>query len=187
MRTNETVTLRPALQTRGMAILAGLLILATGTVAQAATSGVADVNLEADATATITIGDASITLSPGQSDYEAGFIAAEGAAGIAVDVQTNSSTGMILYVKCLDGVPEIALADMEFRTQTAAGGTGSTQSSYVAVTGVDQMVWTSDQAEPSAVTVDTDIKVNNLWSYSDADGGGATTFTNQLTFSVAVQ
>ncbi len=170
-----------------MAILVGLLVLGTGGGARAATSGVSDVNLAALATATITIGDASITLSPGQADYEAGFIVAEGAAGIAVDVQSNSATGMILYLKCLDGVPDIALADLQFKTQTVAGGGGTTQAAYTAVTAVDQSVWTSDQAEPTPVTIDADIRINNLWNYPDASGGGVTTYTNQLTFSVVVQ
>ena len=169
--------------------LCAVLWVGGGETAEAATSGTADVNLEAAATATITIVDASITLSPGQADYEAGYIVAEGAAGIAVQVQTNSSTGMVLSVKCSDGTPEIALADLLFKTQTAAGGSGTTQAAYTAITAVDQTLWTTTDVQETAFTVDTDIRINNLWTYPDPgdDGGAKTTYTDQLTYTVAIQ
>jgi hypothetical protein len=168
-------------------LLACFLAAGWGIDSRAATSGVSDVNLEADATATITITDASITLSPTQTDYEADLIVAEGAAGIAVAVQTNSSTGMVLSVKCLDAVPEIALTDLQFKTQTAPGGTGTSQAVYTDITGLDQTVWTTTDEQVAPLTVNTDIRIQNLWSYPDASGGGVTTYTDQLTFTVAVQ
>lgn len=171
-----------------VALSAGLW-LGGGERAEAATSGTADVNLEAAATATITIVDASITLSPGQADYEANYIVAEGAAGIAVQVQTNSSTGMVLSVKCSDATPEISLADLLFKTQTAAGGSGTTQAVYTAITAVDQTLWTTTDVQETPFTVDTDIRINNLWTYPDPgdDAGAKTTYTDQLTYTIAIQ
>ncbi len=168
-------------------LLASLVVAAWGGPALGATSGVSDVNLAAEATATITITDASITLSPNQANYEAGYVVAEGAAGIAVQVQTNSSTGMVLSVKCADATPEIALTDLMFRTQTSPGGGGTSQAVYTDITAVDQTLWTTDTVQETGLAVDTDIRVENLWAYSDAAGGGKTTYTDQLTFTVAVQ
>ena len=168
-------------------LLVGLVFVSWGDSAWGATSGVSDVNLAASATATITITDASITLSPNQANYEAGYVVAEGAAGIAVQVQTNSTTGMVLSVRCADGSPQIALTDLRFKTQTSPGGGGTSQSVYADITAVDQTLWTTDTVQETALTVDTDIRVENLWAYSDAAGGGVTTYTDQLTFTVAVQ
>lgn len=155
--------------------------------AHAATSGTSDVTLQAAATVEIQINDASITLSPGQSDYENSYVVAEGAAGIAVQVRTNSSTGMVLSLKSVDGTPGIELADIDFKTQTAAGGSGTTISSYTTLTGSDQDLWTTDEEQPTFQVVDTDIKVSDLWTYLDAGGGGTTAYTTTLTYTVTVQ
>ncbi len=154
---------------------------------QAATTGTSDVNLEAAATAEIDITDASVTLSPNQANYEAGYVVAEGAAGIATQVRTNSSTGMILSIRSDDLTPGIALADLLFKTQTAAGTGGSTISSYTAITDTDQSIWTTGEEQPTYTTIDTDIRINNLWNYYDAGGGGTTTYTTTLTYTVSVQ
>ena len=169
----------------GAAILC--LLLGPVGLSYAATSGTSDVILEATATAEISVTDASITLTPSQADYEAGFVVAEGAAGIAVDVRTNSSTGMTLSVKCSDGVPEIELADLLFKTATAAGAGGSTISTYTVITAVDQTLWSTGTTQETWATVDTDIRIQDLWTYPDAGGGGTTTYTNTLTYTVAVQ
>jgi hypothetical protein len=186
MNTNPTG--RIAMATLGLLTIAVLLSPAgSWDVCRAATSGTSDVNLEASATAEIDISDASITLSPGQSDYEAGYIVAEGASGIATRVRTNSSTGMVLSIRSDDGTPGIALADLLFKTQTAPGSGGTSISDYTAVTGVDQSLWTTTEESPSYTTIDTDIRVNNLWNYLDANGGGTTTYTTTLTYTVTVQ
>lgn len=166
-------------------LLAGLVLV--GTSAQAVTTGDSDVILNANATVEIEILDASVTLSPDQSDYEAGFVVAEGVAGIAVRVRTNSSSGMTLAIKCSDAVPEIALADLLFKTATAAGVGGSTIGAYTAITAANQTLWSTGESSPEWATVDTDVKVQNLWIYEDAGGGGVTTYTNTLTYTVAVQ
>ena len=164
--------------------LAFLVLLGAATQAYAATSGTSDVILQASATAEINIVDASITLSPNQTDYETGYISAEGAPGIDIQIRTNSSTGAILRVLCADGVPEITLTDLLFKTQTAPGGAGSSQSSYTAITAANQDLWSTTVAA-SWTTIQTDIRVQNLWNYPDL--GGGTTYTNPLTYSVVVQ
>jgi hypothetical protein len=162
-----------------------LVAAGAGWPALAATSGTSDVILNAAATAEINIVDASITLNPTQTDYENGYVSAEGAPGIDVQIRTNSSTGAILRVLCADAVPEITLTDLLFKTQTAPGGAGTSQSTYTAVTAVDQDLWTSTIAEPSWTTIQTDIRVQNLFNYPAA--GGGTNYTNTLTYSVVVQ
>ena len=166
------------------------LLLLLGTVDQvdAATTGTSDVILEASATAEINIVDASITLTPNQTDYETGYVSAEGASGIDVQVRTNSSTGAVLRVQCADAVPEITLTDLLFKTQTAPIGAGSTaQNTYIAITAADQDLWDATVAVAAYTTIQTDIRVQNLWNYPDPGGAGTTTYTNTLTYSVVVQ
>jgi hypothetical protein len=167
--------------------LPALLVLAGAwSAANAATSGTSDVILHATATAEINIVDASITLNPNQADYETGYVSAEGAAGIDVDIRTNSSTGAILRVLCADGAPEITLTDLLFKTQTAPGGGGTSISSYTAITASDQDLWTTTASTGvSWTTIQTDIRVQNLFNYEDT--GGGTDYTNTLTYSVVVQ
>jgi|GEM_PF-2279353 len=171
----------------GAPVLALVVVIAVWTQGFAATSGTSDVILEADATVEINIVDASVTLTPGQGDYETGYVSAEGASGIDVQVRTNSSTGAVLSVKCTDGSPEITLTDLLFKTQTSPGGAGTSQSTYTAITGVDQTLWTTTTTSATWSTVQTDIRIQNLWDYADASGGGTTSFTNTLTYTVAVQ
>jgi len=165
-------------------ILGGLLY---GTTSQAASSGTSNVILAAQATAQITITDATLTLSPTATDYVNGYVEAAGASGLRVQVKSNSSTGMILKVKCADASPQIALADLLVRTQTAAGTGGSTLSSYAAITASDQNLWSTTVAQGSFLTVTTDVKVQNVNNYDDAAGGGATNYTNTLTYTVVTQ
>lgn len=174
---------------RSLPLLAAALLSLEGTAAVClgATTGTSDVILEATATVEIDITDASVTLTPTQTDYENSYVTAEGAAGIAVQVRTNSSTGMILSIRSDDASPGIALADLQFRTQTPAGSGGSTINSYTTISGTDQSLWTSGVEQPSFTTVDTDIRVNNLWNYLDVGGGGTTTYTTTLTYTVSVQ
>jgi hypothetical protein len=167
------------------AVLAAL-VLAAGP-ALAATSGTSDVILQANATVQINIVDASITLSPGQGDYETGYVSAEGASGIDVQIRTNSSTGAILKVKCADASPQIALADVLFKTQTLPGGGGSRQATYTAITASDQDLWSTTTTSSTYTTIQTDIRVQNLWDYSDPGTPGTTARTNTLTYTIVVQ
>jgi len=170
---------------RGLLVLS--LILVGGALAStsfAATSGTATVTLAANANAFIDVLDPSITLTPTATDYVNDYVEAAGASGLRVRVKSNSSTGMSLLVRCADASPQIALADLFVRTQTAPGSGGSTLSTYTAVTASNQTLWTTGVAQGPFFTVTTDVKVQNINSYSDASGGGATNYTNTLTYSV---
>jgi hypothetical protein len=168
--------------------VASLLLLSVVGPVDGATTGTSDVILEASSTAEINIVDASITLTPNQTDYETGYVSAEGAAGIDVQIRTNSSTGAILRVQCADAVPEITLTDLLFKTQTAPIGAGATsQNTYTAITAADQDLWDTTVSAPTYTTIQTDIRVQNLWDYPDPGGAGTTTYTNTLTYTVVVQ
>ncbi len=130
----------------------------------------------------ITITDASISLAPSQGDYEASYVEATGAAGIRVRVDTDNGAGLILYVRCDDGSPAIALSDLLVKSATA----GTLMGSYTAITGSDQALW-STGGPIANQDVDTDVRVQGLWSYSDAAGGGTTDYTNTLTYTVVDQ
>jgi hypothetical protein len=130
----------------------------------------------------ITITDASISLVPTQTDYETGWVEATGAAGIRVDVTTNNLAGLILYIRCDDGIPEITLSDLLVKCPTP----GTLLSSFTAITGSDQALWSTDQSIPSEEVV-TDVRIQGLWSYPDAAGGGTTDYTNTLTYTVVDQ
>jgi hypothetical protein len=156
-------------------------------VAQAATSGTADVTLQASANAMVQILDPTVALAPTATDYDNDYVEAAGASGLRVRVKTNSTTGMALMVRCDDVSPQIALADLMFKTATAPGGAGSSIASYTAMTATDQTMWTSTVKEAAWVTVTTDVRVQNLFNYGDAIGGGTTDYTNTLTYTVIAQ
>lgn len=161
--------------------------MALSGVSHAATSGTATVTLSANAQAQIQVLDPAITLTPTTTDYDNNFVEAAGAAGLRVRVRSNSSTGMTLSVRCSDALPEIALADLRVRTQTAAGAGGTTMNAYTAITAADQTLWTSTVAEHAWQTVTTDVQIQNIFSYDDSIDPGPTDYTNTLTYTVAVQ
>ena len=165
-------------------LLGGLL---STTTSQAASSGTSNVILAAQATATITITDPTLTLSPTATDYANDNVEAAGASGLRVQVKSNSSTGMVLKVKCADASPQIALADLLVRTQTAAGTGGATLAAYAAIAATDQNLWSTTVSQNGNLTVTTDIKIQNIINYNDAAGGGATNYTNTLTYTVVTQ
>jgi len=162
-----------------------LALLAVAPVSQAATSGTADVVLAASAHAMVDILDATLTLTPLPTDYDNDFVEATGAAGLRVRVKTNSSTGLLLSVRCADAAPEIALTDLLFKTATAPGGAGISQAAYTAMGAADQTLWSTTAVQHTWQTVTTDIRVQNLINY-DAPAVGTTNYTNTLTYSVIV-
>jgi hypothetical protein len=167
----------------GIAVAVALLALcASG--AFAASSGTSNVILAASANSQIQIVDASVTLSPTSADYDNGFVQITGASGLRVDVKTNSSTGVVLKVKCADAVPQIALSDLLVRTQTAPGPGGSSMAAFTAIGAADQNLWSSLGSIHNWLEVDTDIKIQNISSYDDPSGGGPTNYTNTLTYTV---
>lgn len=165
-------------------VLAGAL---SAPLAQAATSGTANVTLAASPHSMVQILDPVVTLLPSATDYDNDYVEAAGASGLRVRVKTNSSTGVVLMVKCADASPMIALADLLVRTQTAAGAGGSTMASYSAITAADQNLWSTGAAQHPWLTVTTDVRVQNLINYNDAVGGGTTDYTNTLTYTVVSQ
>jgi hypothetical protein len=93
----------------------------------------------------------------------------------------------VLYVKCADASPQIALADMLVKTQTAAGAGGSTMAAYTAITAANQALWSSGVAQGPWLTVTTDIRVQSLFAYPDPIGVGTTNYTDNLTYTVVAQ
>jgi len=170
------------------ALLFAVLALCVGiTPAFAVTSGTSNVTLAASANTMIQIVDPAITLTPTSTDYDNDFVVAAGASGLRVQVKTNSSTGMVLKVKCADATPQIALADLLVKTATAAGTGGSTLNSYTAITGADQNLWSTTVAQHPWQVVTTDLRVQNLNAYDDAGSAGTTSYTNTLTYTVVTQ
>jgi hypothetical protein len=170
-----------------LAILLTCCGLFAATAGFAADTGTSAVTLAASANARLIVDDPAMTLTPAATDYDNDFVEVTGASGLRVRVGTNSTTGAILYVKCADASPEIALADFLVKTQTAAGAGGSTMSSYTAVTSSDQLLWSTGTTEPGWLTVTTDIRIQNLWAYPDALGGGTTNYTDNLTYTIVAQ
>lgn len=171
-------------------VMTAVMLVAGGLLAggaQAASSGTATVTLAATAMAMVDVLDPATTLTPTPTDYDNDYVEVTGASGQRVRVKTNSSTGMVLFVRCSDATPEIALADLLLKTQTAPGAGGTTMSSYTAASATDALLWSTTAAQHAWQTVTSDIRVNNLINYDDAASAGTTNYTNTLTYSVIVQ
>jgi hypothetical protein len=161
--------------------------LALPFLAQAATTGTANVTLAAQATVQLSVLDPAITLNPSTTDYDNGYVDAAGASGIRVNVKSNSSTGAALLITCQDASPQVALADLLVRTQTAPQGGGTSIASYTPITAVNQTLWSSTTAIHGWSTVTTDVRIQNLMNYDDPSGPGVTDYTNTLTYSIILQ
>src|SRR5437867_13195087 len=133
--------------------------LLAASVSFAANTGTSAVTLAASASVVLDILDASMTLTPNATDYTNDYVEVTGVSGLRVRLKTNSTTGCVLSVKCVDASPQIALADLRLKTQTAAGAGGSTLPSYPAVTAANQALWSTGAAQITFVTVTTDIRV----------------------------
>src|SRR5580765_6166259 len=157
-------------------------------LANAATSGTSNVTLAASAVALIQIVDAAVTLTPNATDYGNDYVEVTGAAGIDVNVKTNSTGGLALQIRCADAAPQIALADLLVRTATAPGaGGGTSLGSYTAITAANQNLWTTGAVQHTFLVVSTDVRVQNLINYNDAASAGTTSYTNTLTYTVVAQ
>jgi len=170
----------------GIAVAVALLSLSAA-AAMAATSGTSNVTLAATANSQIQIVDAAVTLTPTSTDYDNGFVQITGASALRVNVKTNSAGGVVLKVKCADAAPQIALADLLVRTQTLPGVGGASMAAFTAITAADQNLWSTGVSQHAWFEVDTDIRVNNLSNYDDPLGGGTTSYTNTLTYTVVSQ
>ena len=164
-----------------------LMVALLAPLANAATSGTSNVTLAASAVALIQIDDAAITLSPNATDYGNDYVEVTGAAGIDVEVKTNSTGGLALQIRCADASPQIALADLLVRTATAPGAGGTSIGTYTAITAANQNLWTTGAVQHTFLDVSTDVRVQNLINYNDAAGGGTTNYTNTLTYTVVAQ
>jgi hypothetical protein len=153
----------------------------------AASSGTSAVTLAASASVVLDILDASMTLTPNAADYTNDYVEVTGVSGLRVRLKSNSTTGCVLYVKCVDALPQIALTDLRVKTQTAAGAGGSTLSSYTAITAANQALWSTGAAQITFLTVTTDVRVQNLFAYPDPIGAGTTSYTDNLTYTVVAQ
>jgi hypothetical protein len=166
-------------------VLAGSLLAIPACFA--ASTGTSAVTLAASASVVLDILDASMTLTPNAADYTNDYVEVTGASGLRVRLKTNSTTGCVLSVRCADAAPQIALADLRVKTQTAAGAGGSTLSSYTAITASNQALWSTGAAQITFLTVTTDIRVQNLFAYPDPIGAGTTNYTDNLTYTVVAQ
>jgi hypothetical protein len=168
-----------------------LAVLLVGTLAAtsgfAASSGTSAVTLAASANEVLQVLDNTFTLTPNATDYANDYVEALGASSVRVRLKSNSITGVVLYVKCTDASPQIALADFLVKTQTAAGVGGSTMSSFTAVTAANQALWSTSVAQVTFQQVNTDIRVQNLFAYPDAITAGTTSYTDNLTFTAISQ
>jgi hypothetical protein len=162
----------------------GLFLSSTG---HAATTGTSAVTLGASANGVLQILDPTFNIIPSAFDYSNDFVEATGAAGLRVRLKSNSSSGCVLYVRCSDASPQIALADLLVKTQTTPGTGGSSITAYSAITASDQALWSTGVAQISFVEVDTDIRVQNLFAYPDAMAAGTTNYTNNLTYTLVAQ
>ncbi len=175
---------------KGYAVITAAIALVGVTMAggaQAASTGTATVTLAATAMAIVDVLDPSTVLTPTQTDYDNNYVEVTGASGQRVRVKSNSSTGLVLFVRCSDPTPQIALTDLLLRTETAAGSGGTTMSSYTAVTASNQLLWSTTASQSVWQTVASDIRIDNLINYPDAGSAGTTNYTNTLTYTVMVQ
>ena len=139
------------------------------------------------ASAHINILDPAMTLTPNATDYGNDYVQITGATGLRVQLWTNSPTGMVLYVRCTDAAPRIALADFLVKTGTAPGVGGTSLSAYTAVSAANLALWSAGAAVAPWGQVNVDIRIKNLYAYPDAPGGGTMSYTDNLTFTVVVQ
>lgn len=131
----------------------------------------------------ISIVTSSRSLAPAQSDYETGYVESLApTGGIRVRVTTTAPAGLILYVSGSEGSPPIDLSHLLIRCPT----TGSLIGSYTSITSSDQALW-STSGPVTNQDVDTDLRIINLWDYSDAGSAGTTNYTNTLLYTVVEQ
>jgi hypothetical protein len=158
----------------------------SATLSFAPAKGISGVSAAA-AVERLNIIDAAMTLTPTAADYANDYIEITGASGLRVELGTSSNTGCVLFVRCADAAPRIALADFLVRTLTAPGSGGTSTTSYTAVTASGQALWSTGVKEPGWTQINIDIRIKNLFGYTDPIGGGTSAYTNNLTFTVVAQ
>jgi hypothetical protein len=165
--------------------VAAVVSVAMASQAHAATSGNSTITLTMAEFAQIQVNTASLTLTPTQGDFEAGYVEATGASGISVDVRTNSEDGCRLKFSGQTGdgrgskITSGVGGDFFVKSST----TGTSMPSYMAVKTTEQNIWAGFTAKPQFTdtpgTIQVDVKVTNLEDYI------AGSYNNVLTFTVA--
>ena len=138
----------------------------------------------AAATPFLDVVDAAITLRPTPTDYANDYVEATGAAGLAVKVKNNGSTGLVLMVRSASATPAIATSDFLVRTLTPPGPGGASLITYTPLAATNLNLWSTGAPQGPFLVVDMDIRVLNLFAYTDAGGAGTTSYTNTLVFTV---
>ncbi len=133
----------------------------------------------ASGASSLAIATSSVTLSPSQPDYEAGYIESTSPSGIEVTVTTDNPSGVVLYIRSDDASPELDFSDLLVKCPTG----GSAIPSYTPISGTDQSLW-STASPVTDQSVYTDIRVQDVWSYPDSEGGGRTPYVDTLTYTV---
>jgi len=131
--------------------------------------------------------DPSMTLTPTAADYAGDHVDITGGSGLRIRVKSNSGAGSIVYVKCADAAPRVALPDLLVKTQTAPGTGGTSLTSFTAVTAFDQRLWSTGVSQSSFLQINVDIRIKNLFAYPDAITAGTTSYTDNLTFTIVAQ
>ncbi len=170
----------------GRILVVAVALATLSNVAYGATTGNATVTLAANANAMIQILDPAVTLTPTPTDYTNDYVEAAGASGLRVQVKTNSSTGLVLKLRCPDAAPQIALADLFIKTATAPGTGGTSLPVYTNISNVDQDLWSTGASQHAWAIVTTDLRIQNLINYNAA-AVGTTNYTNTLTDTVVSQ
>lgn len=172
----------------GLPAVVALLVCAvcSATLSFAPGAGISGITAAA-AVERLNIIDAAMTLTPAAADYSNDYVEITGATGLRVELGTSSNTGCVLFVKCADAAPRIAFADFLVKTQTAPGPGGTSMTSYTAITASSQALWSTGVKEPGWTQINLDVRIKNLFGYSDAIGAGTTAYTNTLTFTVIAQ
>jgi len=157
---------------------------AVGRVALALSLAGAFVAFPAGATPFIDIVDSALTLAPTPTDYENDYVEATGAAGIAIKVKNNSSTGLVLMVRSASATPAIAPGDLLVRTATPPGTGGTSLIAYTPLTAANLNLWSTGVTQGPFVVVDMDVRIRNLFNYDDVNGSATTSYVNTLVFTV---
>ncbi len=159
-------------------ILVGILALASSfPLAGSARAAAAHVNVL----------DPAMTLVPKAADYSNDYVELTGASGCRVQLWTNAPAGVVLFVRCSDAAPRVALADFLVRTRTAPGPGGTSLATYTAIGATDRALWSAGAPVARWGQVNVDIRIKNLFAYTDAIGAGTTNYTDNLTFTVVMQ
>jgi len=137
----------------------------------------------AGANAIVQIRTPALVLTPTLDDYDNDYVEATGPFGLQVRVKGTGATGISVFVRCPDGVPEIATGDLLLRTATPPGDGGASMGAYSPVGPVEQLLWSTGVRQRQFETVEVDVRIENLMGY-ELDPFATQSYTNTLVFTV---